>query len=206
MKSVDIYVSNDGTGRELSLDEVEKYAHERDFSRKASLHARLLAEEMLGLVSEITGKFYAYFRVDENDDAYMLCLSAQSEMDAEKHDMLLDVSTTGKNAAVRGIRDKIKNAFEYFWRGYKQSVNSYGMNEYESLMSYGMTSYVPVSGASIWSLSQYRTNVKKDSDGKNYSEEWDELEKSIIANLADDVSVGINGDKVEIIITKKFEQ
>ena len=34
-------------------------------------------------------------------------------------------------------------------------------------------------------------------------EEWDELEKSIIANLADDVTVGINGNNVEMIITKK---
>ena len=36
------------------------------------------------------------------------------------------------------------------------------------------------------------------------SEEWDQLEKSIVAKLADDVIVGVRGKKVEIIIKKKF--
>ena len=31
---------------------------------------------------------------------------------------------------------------------------------------------------------------------------WDELEKSIIANLADDVRVSVSGNNVELIIEK----
>ena len=34
----------------------------------------------------------------------------------------------------------------------------------------------------------------------------DELEKSIVANIADDIKVGIRQDKLEMVITKKFEQ
>ena len=36
------------------------------------------------------------------------------------------------------------------------------------------------------------------------AEAWDELEKSIVANLADDVSVKIEGSYVQIAITKAF--
>ena len=58
-----------------------------------------------------------------------------------------------------------------------------------------------VSGSSdMWSLSNCQTSVKKNNSAL---EDWDELEKSIIANLADDVTVGINGDNVEMVITKK---
>lgn len=35
-------------------------------------------------------------------------------------------------------------------------------------------------------------------------EKWDELEKSIVANLADNVVVGIDGRQVNIVLKKKF--
>ena len=35
-------------------------------------------------------------------------------------------------------------------------------------------------------------------------EEWDELEKSIIANLSDEVSISIRGREVEMTVYKDF--
>ena len=49
-----------------------------------------------------------------------------------------------------------------------------------------------------WSLDNYRNAVSKEK------EKYDELEKSIVANLADDVVVGIKGKQVEIVVVKKF--
>ena len=46
--------------------------------------------------------------------------------------------------------------------------------------------------------------IEEKKDAGIALDEWDELEKSIIANIADDVSVGINKDMVEMIITKRF--
>ena len=206
MKTKEVYVSNDGTGRDEALEVVEQYSFSRDFDKKPRLHARLLAEELLGMVSEITGKFYAYFWVEDNDTAYMLHLSAQSEMNTKKYDMLLDSSTSGKNSAVKGIMGKIRNAFEYYWKGYKEGMDSYGLADYDSFLTYGINSDSMAGSSGVWTLTQYRTAVVNENENNEYSQEWDELERSIIANLADDVSVGIKGDKVEIIITKKYEQ
>ena len=50
----------------------------------------------------------------------------------------------------------------------------------------------------MWSLTTYKKKVKANTEG------WDELERSIIANLADDVTVGILGGKVMITVKKKF--
>ena len=36
------------------------------------------------------------------------------------------------------------------------------------------------------------------------TEKWDELEKSVIASVADDVIVGVKGKRADIIIVKKF--
>ena len=52
----------------------------------------------------------------------------------------------------------------------------------------------------LWSLEQYRGTVKKEEK----SEAWDELEKSVIASVADDVIVGVKGKLANITIVKKF--
>jgi hypothetical protein len=56
-----------------------------------------------------------------------------------------------------------------------------------------------------WSLQKYRDSVEEaKEDSEIAAEAWDELEKSIIANIADDVQVGIMKDTVELIVYKSF--
>ena len=57
----------------------------------------------------------------------------------------------------------------------------------------------PIGYSGEWSLVNYRKTAVSGTD------EWDELEKSVIANLADDVTVGIIKGKVEIAVKKSFE-
>ena len=52
-----------------------------------------------------------------------------------------------------------------------------------------------------WRLSEYKGDVARRNDSERIAA-WDELEKSIVANLADDISVGIKGENVMIVITK----
>jgi hypothetical protein len=51
-----------------------------------------------------------------------------------------------------------------------------------------------------WSLEQYKQEVEKEKQ----TDAWDELEKSVIASVADDVIVGVKGKKADIIVVKKF--
>ena len=41
-------------------------------------------------------------------------------------------------------------------------------------------------------------------EGRAPVEDWDELEKSVVARLADEVKIGIAGHDVEMVISKKF--
>ena len=50
-------------------------------------------------------------------------------------------------------------------------------------------------------MNRYVAAVK---EGRTPAEDWDELEKSVVANLADDVRIGIAGQDVEMVISKKF--
>ena len=70
-----------------------------------------------------------------------------------------------------------------------------------SFYTMGMSEH---SGAASWSLLDYRNNLQSSESFENKEDNWDELEKSIIANIADDVIVGVIGRKIDIIIKKKF--
>ena len=51
-----------------------------------------------------------------------------------------------------------------------------------------------------WSPNSYVSHAGADKS----TEEWDELEKSIVGKLADDVVVGIRSEKVELVMKKSF--
>lgn len=198
-----VYVNNKGAGREKALGEVERYAGYCKLDNKKTLHVRLLAEELLGMVAEIGGDFDAEFWIDGTEEGCRICLEAETEMNAQKREELLKASTSGKNAAAKGIMGKLKNVMELYWLGYKDVVEGaadYTLAEYTTMVMITMASPRPMVD---WKLSDYIEEVEdgKDSDR---SEDWDELEKSIVANLADDVSVAIKGGTVEFVITKSF--
>ena len=47
----------------------------------------------------------------------------------------------------------------------------------------------------LWSLNSYKESVKSE-EGADREEKWDELEKSIVSKLADDVRIGMKSDHV----------
>ena len=52
-----------------------------------------------------------------------------------------------------------------------------------------------------WSLKQYKANVAKlMKEDDSVKGDWDELEKSIVANIASDVQVGVTEDHVKMVI------
>ena len=54
--------------------------------------------------------------------------------------------------------------------------------------------------AGRWSLSAYRQNLRDDPGAEPALEE---LEKSIVAHLADEVTIGIHGQKIRLVIAKE---
>ncbi len=69
------------------------------------------------------------------------------------------------------------------------------------MMNLGVTGST---AACVWSMQQYKTQMEAILDLPEAREAWDELEKSIVAKLADEVSVFIRGGGVELVIDKAF--
>ena len=54
-----------------------------------------------------------------------------------------------------------------------------------------------------WRLSEYKGDVARRNDSERIAA-WDKLEKSIVANIADDITVEIKGETVMIVIAKEI--
>ena len=195
MVTYKVYVGNDDKSRDKAMELVDSFAAGCDLSQKDKMHITLLTEELLGMTAAIGGTFSANFWIEGNEKSCRLCLSAQMNMSLQKREELLKASTSGKNDAYRGIMDKVREEMElYMLRLTESAEDSTGVD-------YGL--YSPAGIADDWTLSDYKGSLQRKKDEARIAE-WDTFERSIVANIADDVSVGIRGDKVEVTITKSF--
>lgn len=153
---------------------------------------RLLTEEMFSMCKELLDVNTLDFEVKCDEGRYALRTTTKTRVGEEAQEQFLSMSSSGKNAANQGIKGILGAVLEAFsFEG--------GTEHYGSVWSCGM---LAPGGeyACLWTLSQYK-EVAPQEKVKN---EWDGLEKSIIANFADDVSIGVRSGKLEMTVTKLF--
>ncbi|MCR5625383.1 MAG: hypothetical protein K6G11_09145 [Lachnospiraceae bacterium] len=206
MQTDKIIINSNGSGIKRAMKESEKFGNYINLSQQQALQLRLLSEEALNMICEIVGDYEAIFYLQsERNRSKMNCelhIEAKAEIDIFQRDELVKVSTSGENKKDIGIMGKIRSLF-----GLKLSHDkgSDTFIDYSGLdyCSVGMINPVSTYNMqSYWSLETYRQNLSEMKE-KN-SDAWDELEKSIIANIADDVTVGVDNENVELVIKKTF--
>ncbi len=200
MKTDVIVVTSRGAGMGTALEQAEKVAAYKGLSGKGALHLQLLTEETLGLMRSITGETEGRFWIEDEDGVYALHLSVVTNMTSDKREQLLSTASSGKNESARGFMGKLRDFFD---RGADDDVAAYtspllmsGMHEQSSTPTLDME----------WSMLRYEQAL---TDGVQRREDdaleaWDELEKSVVGRVADEVKVSIRGRQVEMIILKKL--
>ncbi len=202
MKTDICAISSDRSTLEAIFREVEKSAAYNALPKKQSLQLRLLAEELVGMLPELLEVGGGRFWIENQGNDFELHASILAEgLSVFDKNRILAVSTSGRNAAAKGIVNKIKLVAAGMLDGYLEISKTTG-NDYYGFYTMGTdVSYINYGEwSNAWSLRSYRESAGGNKD----AEEWDELEKSIIANLADDVIVGVLGQKVDIIVKKRF--
>lgn len=198
MKTDVIAVSAKGKQMETALQQVEKVAAYKGLSAKNTLHLRLLTEEMLGMMRSITGQPEGEFWIEDQDGEYQLHLRVATRVSIEKREQLLSVSASGKNEAARGLMGRIREFFDWSCdEDYEGFTTAMLPDSFEHSSSPALDWE--------WSMRRYE-NVVSSKLGQDEAarEAWDELEKSVVKNVADDVKVSIRGGFVEMIIIKKM--
>ena len=147
----------------------------------------------MALMRAITGDVEGEFWIEDRDGLYELHLRVDAFTDQKRREQLLSASTTGRNEATRGFMGKIRAFFQpasdvpTFFSGFGGGApQMYGSYE--------------------WSMEDYREQLKqyRAQNQKDAEEAWDELEKSVVAHVADDVKVSIQRRTVEMTIYKRM--
>ncbi len=197
MKTDVIEVSSRGRQMETALQEAEKVASYKRLSTKNGLQLRLLTEEMMGMMRSITGETTGQFWIEDQDQVYRLHLRVETRMNFTKRENLLAASTSGKNESAKGLMGKLRDFFE---RG--DDCDGFG-----PMMMAGMADDPSALSTDwYWALTRYEEAVSEGVERKDAEavQAWDELEKSVVAHVADDVKVSIRGNTVEMTIEKQL--
>ncbi len=200
MKTDVIVVSSKGNQMETALSQVEKVAAYKGLPAKGALHLRLLTEEMMSMMRSITGETEGKFWIEDNDGVYELHLLCETRMTSGKREKLLSTSSTGKNESARGLMGKLRDFFD---RGADEDIAPFT----NSLLMPSM--YETSTTTSLdyeWSMMKYEQALSSGVQRREQAalDAWDELEKSVVARVADDVKVSIRNRQVEMTIIKKI--
>lgn len=193
MRTDVITISNQAENMGEALTQAEKVAAYCNLSSKGALHLRLLTEEALGMMRSITGTREGEFWIENEDDEFELHLRVNTLVDEKRREQLLSASSSGVNEATRGIMGKIRAFFEA----------PSGAPTFSGMFIPGGAS---ANAGMAWSMEDYREQLRqyREMNREGAEEAWDELEKSVVARVADNVKVSIKGRTVEMTIIKKL--
>ena len=196
--TADMIVKADGTGMKEAIEKTEVFGNACGLSRKQVLRLRLLSEEALTMIRTILQNTDAYYHIARSKDTYYLHLKSHLNTDGTQRQQLLAMSSSGTNAAPMGLMDKLS------WMIRTTQYETSPAQVY--LMGLGLTKEPEPDGTiASWSLQEYKTALENSKEkDKEAAEAWDELERSIVSSIADDVSVKITRSNVDLVIKKTF--
>ena len=206
MKSNVCKLNKDLTCLKAVLAEVEKVTTYNGLENKKALRLLLLAEELCGMLPGLIQNFSGEFWTENDGDDYEIHIELKADdMNIDLRDELISVSKSGKNAAAKGVMGKIRAVAETMLLAASDPTLSVPCGEYYDYHGYNMgfgyidpTISVETGYVYSWSLFNYKTALEEKEDA------YAELERSIVAKLADDIIVGVRGRNVEIIVKKSF--
>lgn len=198
-----VTIDTDGNGFEHALEITDSFGKNAGLSDKESLRLHLLGEELIGLMRGTAGGIKADYSVEREGRSFILSLEGDVKLDAKIQKELLEAATNGKNNAASTFTGMIKVMI-----GNLTLPGTLG-HTFVSGLSMGLISMgSPTAGlesnagteAYMWSMEKYMdsANGNEDRDIK------DTFERSIVANIADDVKVSIVKPHVLIEIYKAF--
>lgn len=196
MKSESIVISTNEGNIDKVLEVVEAFS--KDLDHKTGLRVRLLAEETMNLIRSITGEMDAEFFLEKDDDQVRLHLNTNTIMFAQKRKELMEISTSKENAAAKGFMGKIREVFELAMlpkdeRSARESrIGMMGLVDPTALSA---------TSSETWKMSNYKSSVEEMDQNTEFAQEArNELERSILGNIAKEVEISIIGDDVKMTI------
>ena len=201
MTTAKLWISDAVRRNNDANDIMKEFAEKNGITGKDCYHLGLLTEEALGMANQILNVYNGELWVESTASGYEIILEAAvHEKDGGK--AVLTASPEGFMAKIA----EMLNCSYIFESIAEMPENLAGM--LPDYMSYGIREEKETQAwAGRWSLSAYRDNLRKRLEENPKAEPaLDELEKSIVAHLADEVTIGIHGHRIRLVISKNIRQ
>lgn len=178
------------------LEEVEHAAAYNQLAHKPSIQLRLLAEEMIGIEKGILGFVRGEFYMENEGKEYKFHLEAQLNLEASERDAFVNVSSSKSNEAYKGFKGKLLKVIDSMTGA---NAAAGGMSPLASgYMENEVITGFQSNGLDLWQLTRY------EEECRDNQEIWDEMEKSIVARLADEILIGFREGKLTMTVIKAF--
>jgi len=145
----------------------------------------LLTEEMFSMMNTVLENKEAVFAIAKEDDVWTLTMKIYTHISPRAREEYLSMATDGMNLAYRGL----KGLFTAF-------VDAMANADMASMTMNSGFDGLTMDCFPTWQMSQYLMTLSEEDKDKA----WDGLEKSIIANFADDVLVGVTEEMVKVVV------
>lgn len=184
---------------EGALEIAKKCAAYCGLEERDALRLRLLTEETVGMMRGVLGGFTSEFYMQADGSCITLHIKAYADfaIGAWERERLVALSSSGENEAYKGFMGKLRKLMEGGLTG-----GSAGLAAAGGMMFTGVdidTYMLP----DEWSLQRYRRALE---GAAQKAAVWDELESSIVARLADEVSVRVHADLAQLQVRKDFSK
>lgn len=201
MKTEKLWVSNT-VRRNPDVEEILKtFAGKIGIAGRNYQHMCLLAEETLGMANQLIRHFDGEIWLETTEAGYDIVLEAQVREGEEG----LPRPSVSPEGFMAKIAEMLNCSYMFENVGEMPEELADTLPDY---MSYGarQDEKSPV-WAGRWSLSAYRYNLEhRPKDDPEAGIDLDELEKSIVARLADEVTIGIQGSRIRLVISKTVKK
>ena len=199
-------VGDDPALVKAAMDEAEGFIKDLSLDPKTALRIRLLTEEVLEMVKNMVGTFSGDFWVEHSEKEFHIHLDGKAKkMNLDTENELLSASKDGENVSVRGFGAMISHFINHHKEYIDNLLDAMGESVTNDYMYLGPVIDNDLTNQIQWTMhnySQYVTDQSNTDDG--IEEARDNLERSILANLADDIRVGVLEDDITITVIKKI--
>lgn len=199
-EKISIYAAGDG--RDKALELTEKAGAFCGLDNKSTLRLRLLSEEIIELIRPFSSELKGDFWLETNDENVEIHLKTNIPMDLQTRNELLSVATSGKNSAAKGLIGKIREMIARVTLPDDPETKAM-TDQALGLMALGSQMGSSYGSTYSWSMTAYSESINNSTVFTDEAAEaMDALEKSIVANIADEVKVNIVDSNVEVVIYK----
>ncbi|MBQ7583624.1 MAG: alpha/beta hydrolase [Lachnospiraceae bacterium] len=200
MKTEIIHINSNGDGVKKALLVTEDCGVKQGLSGQDTKRLRLLTEETLELLRSITGQSEADYSADIDDERCEIRLIIKPASPSIDRVKLMSMPSVSES-----IVKKMALLFEIPFselQENEEAIKEIGVQRLDD----SLLSEMGRSGNGyVWSLDSYEMSTF-DSHSPALSENWEEISRSIIAALSDEIRIYIFKDSSELVIIKRFEK